>query len=151
MICVEFANRHPLNVDPARLLEAVRRVLAEEQIAAADISLAVVSDQEIQQINRQFLGHDEPTDVISFLLENSNGKFIGEVVASLDTAARSAAAYGWDCESELLLYMIHGALHLAGYDDSTPQQRERMREQERHHLGGFGLTPRYESDDDHGE
>ncbi len=146
MICVELANRQSHPVDEGRLLEAVRRILSDQQVADAQISLALVNDAEIHTINRQFLAHDEPTDVLSFLLERSEREFLGEIVVSYETAQRVARGYGWDLESELLLYVIHGALHLVGYDDTTPELGREMRRQERHYLLGFGLTPAEESD-----
>lgn len=151
MISVEFANRQPQPLLPERWFEAVRRVLLDQKITTAQVSLAVVSDSEIQQINRRFLAHDNPTDVISFVLEKTDRELIAEIVASYDTARESASRFGWDVQSELLLYFIHGALHLVGYDDATEAQRSEMRHWERHYLQTFGLTPRYESDDSDGE
>lgn len=151
MIIVEFTNRQSRPVDEKPLIEAVRRVLADRADSNATVSLAVVSDPEIHEINRRFLAHDEPTDVISFVLEDSEAQFSGEIVVSFDTAAREALHYGWAVESELLLYVIHGALHLAGYDDTSPELQREMRTQEQFFLQGFGLTPSYESDHDHGE
>lgn len=151
MIDVEFANRQSQPVDARPLIEAVRRVLAHCAAGQATVSLAVVSDPEIHEINRRFLAHDEPTDVISFVLEDTATQFTGEIVVSLDTAAREAVHYGWSVEAELLLYVIHGALHLAGYDDTSPALQAEMRAQERRYLQEFGLTPSYASDDDHGQ
>ena len=68
-----------------------------------------MDDRTIQQLNRQYLDHDEPTDVLSFLLEREAERLEGEIVVSRDTAACSAPAYGWTPADELLLYVIHGA------------------------------------------
>ena len=99
---------------------STRAVLSAAGLKEAEVSLAIVDDRTIQQLNRQYLDHDEPTDVLSFLLEREVGRLEGEIVVSRDTAASSAPAYGWTPADELLLYVIHGALHLVGFDDTTP-------------------------------
>jgi probable rRNA maturation factor len=108
------------------------------------VSIAVVDNAEIHALNRRHLQHDYPTDVLSFLLEETGERLEGEIVASAQTAAAQAARYGWSAEDELLLYVIHGALHLVGYDDQTPEAQERMRRRESQLLAHFGLTPRYQ-------
>ena len=88
----------------------------------ATISVAVVDDDAISELNGEFLGHQGPTDVLSFVLEQGEDFLDGEVVVSAETAQRAAAEFGWSAAEELLLYVIHGALHLAGYDDATPRR-----------------------------
>jgi probable rRNA maturation factor len=132
-----------LQIDSERLEAAVERILQDAGLREADVSLAIVDDPTIHQINRQFLQHDYPTDVLSFLLERSEDRLEGEVIASADTAIRSAAEFGWQPADELLLYVIHGTLHLVGYDDLAPQLLAEMRERERGYLKHFGLEPRY--------
>jgi probable rRNA maturation factor len=82
--------------------------------------------------------------VISFALEESKSVVHGQIVVSVDTAARAADQFGWTREDELLLYAIHGALHLAGYEDSTAASRREMRRREQLYLAKFGLKPRYQ-------
>ena len=94
------------------------------------ISVAVVDDAAISKLNEEFLRPPGPTDVLSFLLERGDEFLDGEVVVSAETALRMAPRYGWSAGEELLLYVIHGTLHLAGYDDATPQQRAMMRSRE---------------------
>jgi probable rRNA maturation factor len=127
-----------------RLRKAVRTVLEGEGIKRANISLAIVNDREIHDINRRYLEHDEPTDVISFVLEQDDGLVDGEIVASAETAAAAAKNFGWSAADELLLYVIHGTLHLAGYDDLKPTAQRAMRKRERFYLAKFGLKPQYE-------
>lgn len=136
-----------LSVSHERLREVVERVLTEESIIAAQISLALVDDASIHRINRDFLGHDYPTDVISFHLnpESSHDSEVkqleGELVVSTETALREAYAHGWTAENELTLYVVHGLLHLCGYDDLTDQARPVMRQRERQMLALWQLTP----------
>ena len=78
---------------------------------------------------------------MSFLLESGPGWLEGEIVVSADTAGRSAPEYGWPADDELLLYVIHGVLHLVGFDDTTPQAAVAMRERERFYLEACGVRP----------
>jgi probable rRNA maturation factor len=126
-------------VNSATLKAATVSVLRDEGIVSADISIAVVNDATIHDINRQFLKHDEPTDVISFVLDQKGKSIDGEIVISADTAAETAKRIGWSAEDEMLLYAIHGALHLAGYDDLKPAARRQMRSREKHYLSKFGV------------
>jgi probable rRNA maturation factor len=94
----------------------------------------------MQQLNKRYLEHDEPTDVLSFpLSEPGARRLAGEVVISADVARRQAEGRGHDVQAELALYVIHGLLHLCGYDDQTPAAAARMRERERHYLSRLSL------------
>ena len=87
--------------------------------ALPEITVAIVSDAAIARIHREFMGIAGPTDVITF--EH------GEVVMSAETARTYAVEYNHTIEEELLLYTIHGLLHLNGFDDRTPDAAARMR------------------------
>ncbi|MBX3413813.1 MAG: rRNA maturation RNase YbeY [Pirellulales bacterium] len=128
-----------LKVKAARLVEAVRVVLAGEGVAAAEISIAVVDDPTIHAINRDFLQHDFATDVITFALGDEGGLLEGEIVVSAETARTVAGRHGVEPADELVLYLIHGALHLTGYDDLSSAPRARMRAREQHYLAALGL------------
>jgi probable rRNA maturation factor len=123
-------------VDEERLLSAARRVLEDSSYASATISVAVVDDGTIHALNREFLAHDYPTDVLSFTLDDSAGHLDGEIVLSADTAATAANEYGTTATVEQLLYVIHGMLHLVGYDDIEPADAQRMRAAEQYYLQG---------------
>jgi probable rRNA maturation factor len=142
VIQVLLANEQTaLAVDRRPLCRAVRRILRDEAIAEARVSLAIVDDPTIRRLHRRFLARDHPTDVLSFTLERSAGSLDGEVVVSAQTACRVAVRFGWSPAHELLLYVIHGTLHLVGMEDSSPGGRARMRASERHYLAQFGLEP----------
>ena len=128
--------------------EAVRSILAEAGVVEAQISLAVVDNPTIHVLNRKYLDHDYPTDVLSFVLERTEDWLEGEVIVSADTAVATAGQYGWTPEEELLLYVIHGTLHLVGYDDGTDTDRAEMRSREAACLARFGLKPRWRADED---
>jgi probable rRNA maturation factor len=140
---IEIANRQNLHaVDVPRLCRAAETVLGEAALDSAELSIAVVDDPTIHALNLEFLAHDYPTDVLSFVLEHAGGRLEGEIIVSAQTAARAAATFGWSAEDELLLYVVHGALHLIGYDDGTDADRARMREAERRILTQFDVRPR---------
>ena len=148
MLSIKIVDNHQrLPLDRARLRQAVKTVLHGEGIGNARISVAIVDDPQIHELNRRYLNHDEPTDVLSFALEQRSGYVEGEIVVSADTAAARAVQFNWPPADELLLYVVHGTLHLAGYDDKTPKLRAEMRRREGHYLGEFGLNPPYDDDD----
>jgi probable rRNA maturation factor len=117
-------------------------VVDEAEIGAGEVSLAIVDDETIHALNVQYLQHDYPTDVISFVLEQAAGHLEGEVIVSADMAATVAQEYGWPAQHELLLYVIHGTLHLVGYDDKDPQKKIEMQAAERRHLQRFSIEHR---------
>jgi probable rRNA maturation factor len=133
-------------IDGARLKKAARLILRDAGIQSGELSIAVVSDKRMHELNRQYLEHDYPTDVLSFLLESDSERksLEGQIIVSSDYAAREAARYDWTTDDELLLYVIHGCLHLVGHDDTVPEARQTMREAEAKYLAQFGLTHRFD-------
>jgi probable rRNA maturation factor len=135
-------------VDVSKLEAAVIQVLKTESISQAEVSIAIVDSIEMRRINNQYLAHDYDTDVLSFLLEETatasgERSIEGEVIVSAGMAEQQATTFGWNTDDELSLYVVHGTLHLCGYDDQTPELKAVMREQEILNLGQLGLTPRY--------
>jgi probable rRNA maturation factor len=127
-------------IDRKRFREVVNAVLAGEGIPDAEISLAFVDNATIHQLNKRYLNHDEPTDVLSFPLSEANArKLAGELVIGVEVAQTEAAQRGHDVEAELSLYVIHGLLHLCGYDDKSDQTAAAMRVREKHYLKQIGL------------
>jgi probable rRNA maturation factor len=98
--------------------EAWRITNHESQITCPELSLVFVTDAEIALLNKRFLDHTGPTDVITF--EH------GEIVVSTERTVAQARRFGATPASELALYLIHGLLHLAGYDDTKPASRRIM-------------------------
>jgi probable rRNA maturation factor len=136
-----------LELDQELLRKAIRMVIEDAGIARAEISLAVVDDQTIARLNEEYLDHQGPTDVLSFLLEREGDMLEGEVIVGAQTARRQASRFDWPAENELLLYVIHGTLHLVGYDDATADQRAAMQEKERACLLRCGLDGHYNESD----
>jgi probable rRNA maturation factor len=127
-------------IERRRFREVAQAVLEGEGVRDYEISLAFVDDATIHRLNKRFLDHDEPTDVLSFpLSEPSSRKLQGELVIGAEVARAAAAERGHDVQAELALYVIHGLLHLCGHDDHDDAGRRRMRERERHYLALAGL------------
>lgn len=154
-LSLSIENRQPRAVDEGLLIEQLRAALAAEGVAAADVVISLVDDSEIHRLNREYLEHDWPTDVISFNYAEDDGRgdgptedrrgagrrLDGELAVSVETAVRNAVEHGWSPHAELLLYCVHGLLHLCGYDDLTDDERPWMRRRERALMGLFGLSP----------
>lgn len=133
-------------VDRAFFRQLVRTVLEGEGSADAEISLAFVDNATIHRLNRQFLQHDEPTDVLTFPLSEGQGaRLAGELVIGAEVALEQAASRGHDVQAELALYVIHGLLHLCGFDDKTASAAREMRQRERHYLAQLNLPDIAES------
>src|SRR4029079_18930677 len=115
-------------LDYAALRAAARAVLDGEAVADAAVSLAFVDNATLHRLNKQFLDHDEPTDVITFPLSGAGAKTLeGELVIGVEVAREAAAERGHAVGVELALYVVHGVLHLCGYDDTTPVKTKAMR------------------------
>jgi probable rRNA maturation factor len=141
MIRVSIASpQEAVIVDRGRMRQVVRTVLEGEKVADAEISLAFVDNPTIQQLNRRYLSHDEPTDVLSFPLSDAGARRLaGELVIGAEVALAQAQERGHDVQAELALYVIHGTLHLCGFDDKTPTGAAAMRQRERHYLRELDL------------
>jgi len=102
--------------------------------AATELEIVFLSDDRIRGLNKKYAGSDRSTDVLSFKLgEKEFGRpdsFIGEILISSDTAARNSKIFGSTFGEEIVLYVIHGILHLFGYDDTDARSRARMSEKE---------------------
>ncbi len=148
-----------LKVNHRRLVDIVRSVLAAEKCVSATISIAIVDNKTIHDLNVRYLQHDYPTDVLSFLLEEEVdaaslpipksaprgcGKRIeGEIILSSEMAKKMATKYRWQPLDEVTLYVVHGLLHLCGYDDMTQKKQASMQQREREVLADWGLSPHY--------
>jgi len=132
-----------------QLQAAIQATLLRHGRRRAEISVAVVRGVTMQRLNRQYLGHDYDTDVLSFCLEEESADrpLLGQLIVSLDFAARQASRLSGrgqgvvTLRDELALYLVHGTLHLLGFDDQDPEDRRAMRRQEAEVLEGFGIFP----------
>lgn len=116
-----------LQCDEGELRELVRFVLSEEaDLKHVDVSLAVANEELTREVNRNYLDRTGTTDVISFTYHADPDSLEGEVVVNAAEAVRQAEETGHEPWHELMLYVVHGVLHLVGYEDSVPELRHRM-------------------------
>jgi probable rRNA maturation factor len=139
---------HPRGARWKRTLESLAvNFLRTVRRTGKELSIALVSDGAIQTLNRTWRKKDRPTDVLSFpagALPRGTPKPhpLGDVVISLDTAARRAREEGAELQRELALYLAHGLLHLLGYDHRRPDETRTMARWERKLLGSAGMLER---------
>ncbi|MDR0882884.1 MAG: rRNA maturation RNase YbeY [Candidatus Adiutrix sp.] len=127
-MAVHLSNRQKaLLLDRAKFRRRLVRLLKILDLTGAEVSVSVVGDAEIRRINREYRGVDTPTNVLAFALEeNGEGwptleirgapRVLGDIVLSADTIIREAPPLGYTAEEMLFFYLIHGLLHLLGYD-----------------------------------
>jgi probable rRNA maturation factor len=141
MIRVSIASpQDTVVIDHALMRRAARAVLIGEGVKNSQISLAFVDNPTIQRLNRRYLKHNRPTDVLSFPLGDTNDQSLsGEIVIGAEVAAAEANRRGQDLQVEAALYVIHGVLHLCGLDDKTRAGAAEMRQRESRYLRQLGL------------
>ena len=125
-----------IDVDLPRVKHSSDKILKTLESEASEISLTFVDDAGITEINRQYLGRNYPTNVIAFSMNEGefgdvNPNILGDIIISTETALRDAEAGGLSLEDELDYLIIHGVLHLLGYDHELPGETEEMREKEK--------------------
>jgi len=99
---------------------AEKALAAVKEISEGDVAVVFVSDARIRKLNRDFRGKNSATDVLSFPLEEgATTGYLGDIVVSAETAQRQAAENGLEFETEIRQLVLHGLLHLAGYDHET--------------------------------
>ena len=127
---------------------AVRIMAGEDVDDGTALAILVTDDEEVRRMNLQFLGIDEPTDVLSFPDEAgdfvqgmSEETLLGDIAIALPTAQRQADAAGHSLDAEVAHLLTHGILHLRGYDHiDNPPEEKRMREREEHYLVELGVV-----------
>jgi probable rRNA maturation factor len=140
-----MANRAParykinLKIDPTfrgkvspPLLRAAARAALTHQAPAppAEMSLLITDDEALHALNRQFLGHDHPTDVLSFPSNEvdpvTHRRYLGDIAISYPTARRQAQQAAHPIRAELQLLIVHGVLHLLGHDHAGAAEKKKM-------------------------
>jgi probable rRNA maturation factor len=126
------SNQKLVKLDRAGLRRDVRKILELLGTGQQELSLMIVDDEGIRTINRDYLRRDRPTNVIAFSLTEGdfgdvNPAVLGDVVVSVETAAREARAARIPVEDAIFYLIIHGILHLAGYDHEGPRGIARAR------------------------
>jgi probable rRNA maturation factor len=135
---VSVNNRqHDCPIHGVRLRRLIRHLL-NTQLGRAryDLAIHLISARRMARENEAHLNHAGPTDVITFdYAEPGDDGLVGELLICPAVAADQARRYATRWETEVVRYVVHGILHLQGYDDRTPAARRRMKQAEDHHLG----------------
>lgn len=143
---VMIQNRSCLKIDLKRIKRQVSLILKKLGCQDSEISLLFTDDEEIRALNRQYRGKDKPTDVLSFpqpplpppLVKGGVMGGLGDVVISLETAKRQAKERGHSFEKEMFILLVHGILHLIGYDhERSKKEAVEMRKMEKEILKLF--------------
>lgn len=118
------------------LKDWIKKILSQHSLKVGDINYLFTNDEEVLKVNQEFLGHDYYTDIITFDTSDygfpgvDEDKVSSDIVISVDTVRDNAALYGATFEDELHRVIIHGILHLIGYDDHEEEDKREMREAE---------------------
>lgn len=136
---IEIADQQRLEVDSETLVKISSVILKDYGFSRGELSIALVDDPTIRDLNRKYLDHDWETDVISFVLEQHEDRLIGQLIVSTDTATRIAGELNSTFDEEMALYVAHGTLHLVGFDDLDEESAIEMRAAERDYLARFSI------------
>ncbi|MFQ5471285.1 MAG: rRNA maturation RNase YbeY [Dehalococcoidia bacterium] len=142
MVLISVGDRFESVVGRIDVVTLAERVLAAESVDESELGILVTDDEQVRELNRKYAGEDEATDVLSFsLLEGE--EFVspdgvtrlGEVIISYPTAERQASEAGHSVADEVSHLLVHGILHLLGYDHAEPDDEQKMRAREDELLG----------------
>lgn len=131
MINIEISEPFQDKVDEATLYITAKKTLEHQAVPSSNgLAILITTDQQIHDLNLRFRGIDSSTDVLSFNLDqldpDDDTQYLGDVVISYPTASAQAQSYGHDVTEELQLLIVHGILHLLGYDHAEPADKARM-------------------------
>lgn len=131
--------------DTATIKKFLDKVIREEKLIPGDLNFIFTNDGEILKINNEFLGHNYFTDVISF--GESLGDIInGEIYISIDTVRNNAMEFNTGIREEVIRVMVHGVLHLCGYDDMNEKDRDAMMRRQENMVVEFRRSGIWNSD-----
>lgn len=142
IIVKNLQNRIPVN--SKKIVKTVQRVLSQEGIKkSGEITLCFVNDAKIKALNLKYLGRNNPTDVMAFDITEpkDKDKIFADIAVSTERAIDNARTFKTSPYFELYLYVIHGVLHILGYDDKSKKDKLVMRKREKDILKALNLSP----------
>lgn len=153
MIAIDFMDEtESLNQQELDFVQQILEHAAKEEgLSDSEVSVTFVTNEMIRDINREYRGKDQPTDVISFAMEelgegetaiigSTEPRMLGDIIISLDRTKEQAADYGHSFERELGFLAVHGFLHLLGYDHMTDEDEKKMFSRQEEILVSLGIT-----------
>lgn len=161
---LEIEGQQPYPIDRGNLEAAAVAALAACGVDEAELTIVITDDATIRALNRDYRGVDAATDVLSFAAQEGDDdlavpddlaaeldRYLGDILIALPYSLRQAARYGTTPDAELRLLVVHGVLHLLGYDHATPADETEMWARQEEILAGFGdqglSHRRYDTDD----
>lgn len=149
-VLVSIEPRFGKHVAADWLAAIVRLTLEMEKAGACQVGLVITGDEQIRALNRDYAGEDHATDVLSFSLREGEPfvapdevSRLGEIVVSYETAMRQANEGSHEVDEEIAHLLVHGVLHLLGFDHANVEDETKMRARERRVLGELSIEPRY--------
>jgi probable rRNA maturation factor len=140
---VFLANEQRLTLDEVQLASLARHTLTEEDVdEGAELSVLFVESDHIRKLNNRFAGDDYPTDVLAFPMmedDEEGSLLLGDVVICPQIAEKNAAELGHDLDHELAALVVHGTLHLLGYDHQRPEDKVKMDARSQEILASFSI------------
>jgi probable rRNA maturation factor len=119
--------QNKIKISPGEIKRAISKTLsAEGRVDSGEINVVFTDDRQIRELTLMYLGRDCPTDVIAFNNSSCRCGFLADIVVSTETALRQSKIFKTTPIYEVYLYVIHGLLHLLGYDDKTARKRKLM-------------------------
>jgi len=126
---VEVIKLHPaVSVSLIELKRMIRFAIEQLKVSNAQLTFILASDKFLRRLNKKFTKRNHATDVLSFDLSSDikKGLLLGDIVVSVDSALKASKTLGLSFKDELIRYLIHGILHLTGYDDTTVIKKKKM-------------------------
>lgn len=119
-------------VDESHAAELLHHALKQEgQAGSWEFTIRFVDDEEMSQLHGVYMNDPSPTDIMTFPYDPADSELGGDIVISVETAARNASEHGWSTADELDFLMLHGLLHILGWDDRREEDRAAMLERQR--------------------
>jgi probable rRNA maturation factor len=120
---IEINNRTKAKLNKRKIEEAVSIFLKKNKKVKKDVSIAIIGDKKMKKLNKKYRGIDKTTDILSFKGEEN---FLGELIINYAQIKRQAKKFSNTPDQEFIFILIHGLLHLIGFDDKTEKDREFM-------------------------
>jgi rRNA maturation RNase YbeY len=136
-IVFHYHNTTPGLKNTLLIKSAIARIFTEEQTIFKSLSYIFCTDEFLLKLNQEYLNHDTLTDILTFNLTGTSLPIVSEIYISVDRVKENAASLAVPFIKELYRVMIHGVLHLCGYQDHSPKEKLLMRKKEDHYLTFF--------------